>query len=386
MDPFITPTKASDLHNELHNKGRPQNIFNYKGFQNIPHGRVEHRIIKPSVVPTSASPHSMDVVFKIPRVGMLMNAFIKTNATTTGNNSNVEEQIGERLYSLINLRTERGPNLLATQTPEYCRIRVEKAYSDAKLAFNDLTSPSATWSNSAVDICTPLFFWNFEHPELWLPTFFVENLELYALVNTSAGMGLDAAISAFTTELHCFFYVLDEELENSYISRFKEETKLLAYDIRWTSQAIANGATSTSIHSLSKDVVFASHMLIKDSTNQSLGNVTSYKLYLDTHKVCDLAERESVYLLYWKEALHPTVTTDTLVYSLGNGSLSHWFSLSRNRYYESGSVSFDKIQNVRFDATHADPGDGNSVLHLIDEYWKVVKITPTGSIVIELLK
>ena len=279
MNPVLEANQVSDLSKHLTKEIPSSNPFGYFLQENFANVTKVRQVVEPDLAP-SGTTYGSTVNFRIPRTGILYKAVLESTLSTSGNNSAIEEGLGARVFSLIQLRTTAGQKHLCSQTSDYVQARIDSLPSQENSAINALVAPSSVFNANAVTCYTPLFFSCFEASGQTLCTKFLEDLNVVASVNSESGMGLLAPLTSATYRLHCYFVALEEEDYNSYIEmQFSKPITQLWYDI-WPEPVQSLNATDTSVSFASEfdGLVFASHFLLKDAQTAALSVIESISI------------------------------------------------------------------------------------------------------------
>ena len=185
--------------------------FSYRFESHYPNFSRERVSVQPVVAP-SGSTHGSELIFKLPRYGLVQKACIQCDLTcgaTDNTASSNDSRLGSRVFQSIELRSHN--KVLATMPRDYCDSRIQSADAVEALNYSYVTNCNS-FNNETITVYTPLFLPCFEKSSLFLDLSFCEQLDLVCTVATQAQMGLAAgALTSATYTLHVWYLSLDNK-------------------------------------------------------------------------------------------------------------------------------------------------------------------------------
>ena len=391
MDPVISSNKESPLLTSLERQ-LVEDPFSYRLSSNFPNLSKSKVTVQPQYQAAGTS-HGAELHFKLPRYGLASKMVIKNTMVASGNNTAVNERIGERVFSRIELRSHN--KVIQTQTPEFCAARVDNLGQEANNAYTSIEGIVPTAWSSVSGVCyTPLFFSFFEKTSNFLDLSFVEELEVVCTVNTKIGMGLPFALTSGTYELQVSYVNLADEAHQAYNAKnFPANAPLtmLAYNCypeTPVTVAAAGGAavTTTTVDLKTNNPVFATHFIIKNETdNQAVVPIDSFRITAVGREVMQQSSRENIFDTgsYGVSGATSGSGSGAVTYNAGSRVLTYFWGLSKDRTYNSGAAAFKNLNNPQAEITWIDNETAADVIkvHVVHEYYNLVSVNPSdGSV------
>jgi hypothetical protein len=405
MDPVIAANNESGLLQGLYNADKnseagPVDYFFYYNSKNCPN--MSRDVLEISnEVPITANFGNKEVIFTIPKYGLITHMYLQTTVTKSAANDSALDStmIGTRLYSSIVLRSQG--NIICTQTPLSCLAKIWDAPLEQSIVLSKCTQPSLTLNGATSPVIgTPILMPYFEinQHQMRLDAMGYEPLQIRAIINPSiTGMGLAGELTAFTPKLFVFYRKLEYNAYQAYrANNFGPQANLnlemLVWDTLTESTAVTNGTNETTHLIKCKNVAFKTNVCCVDAiagkdafldettkiTATTLGvsgqdiykslppNVIEYdEAQYEKHKVI------SAWSTIDSTAAN-TVTTLANVYRFF--TFNH--AIENNYVNQMGAISFTNTANPYVTITHTDPGNATTRLYVQHFVWKILQISP----------
>lgn len=405
MDVITAANKESALLTSLESN-QVSDIYTYRLLANLPNGSRNIWSVSPNIPPAGA-PHSKDVVFKLPRYGLLQRAVLKTDMVTgavgiTAWSGVDDKNIGERVFSDISLRAHS--KVITSSGPQHIRVRVDNADTEMSHTYAMLTQQfGATGTRSmgetasTITTYTPVIMPFFEKTSNYLDLEFVDQLELACTVNTAAGMGLPiagSALSSATFTLYLFFRNLSNEARRAYESKnFSPERPLnmLIYD-QYVEQFTLPISTTTSNLTATLNVphcVFATHFYVAQGVTGTTAagadwgpavQINNYSVSFTGRTILNNIPYEvqqydgASFNICGDKVTAAGAITKRNRFSQPSPISLYW-SESNDRTYNSHAVAMSNINNPQLTINCA-ANDYPGILYVVHEFWKLLSISP----------
>jgi hypothetical protein len=323
--------------------------------------------VQPIIFPSTSGIFNRRYVFEVPKnYGYLSSVFIKTTLTCTGDNTDVQDRLGSRIYKDIQLQTRRGPNCLMQVCPDYINGRLDSLNN--QILFDSIgqsMEPDVTFDNTSVTTFTPVPFFISESGSLALPTDYVEQLQVLAITADSADdMGLP---SDTLTVLTCTMIMVSWTLE-----QYNYRPQVLPVHNVYYEPALALDTSSTSdfMYLTCSRQVFNMCMVIRNA-NQEYHRINSFRLESNGQTLIPTMDRRINY--EFKDSSGATENNTT-------GTYSFWFTKTKDRLRVFGSgMNLDGLEPLRLTVNYDSIGAGYS-LYVYFEYVGVLQLGPTGAV------
>lgn len=334
--------------------------------------------------PPSGDPASKSMTFQLPRYGYLRNMVIESAITTAGNNNATMENVGERLFESIQLRSQG--RIIAQMSDGYTVIRGKEANATKAMAHSRLVNASGTtFSAESITVYTPTYFAFFEAVKNHLALHFVEQLQLVCKFNDLGGMGLAAALTAATCKLWMEYYTLDTKADNENLSRNFKPSKplnMLIYNTETEVTAITDSATSVTVDLKSNYLVRGIHFFVRDVATGVLNPITTYTIKASGR---DLRTSIPDKISDWSSAclgvgsgVKVSFSTDAVVSNQETKPCSVYFGLEESRKFNSGALALNNVSNPTLTATFA--AASTDELVVVYEYWSLYSIDSSSGV------
>ena len=405
MDVITAANKESALLTSLESN-QVSDIYTYRLLANLPNGSRNIWSVSPNI-PPSGSPHSKDVVFKLPRYGLLQRAVIKTDMVTGAAGVTAwagvdDKNIGERIFSDISLRAHS--KVITSSSPQHIRCRIDNAPTEMSHTYAMLTQQfGATGTRSmgetasTITTYTPIILPFFEKTSNYLDLEFVDQLELACVVNTAAGMGLPiagSALSSATFTLYLFFRNLSNEARRAYEAKnFSPERPLnmLIYDEYVEQFTLPISATTQNL-TMTLNVphcVFATHFYVAQGVTGTTAagadwgpaiQINNYSVSFTGRTILNSIPYEvqqydgaSYGVCGDKVTVGGTITKRNRFSQ--PSPVSIYWAESNDRTYNSHAVAMSNINNPQLTINCA-ANDYPGVVYVVHEFWKLMTISP----------
>lgn len=384
MDIVTSANKESALLSSLE-KTVKSNPYQYRYQSNFPNSSLSCVAVSPQVAP-AGNPVGNQLTFRIPSYGLLTDMVIKSTLTTGGDNSAVDNtNLGERVFSRVSLNSH-GKSI-CQNTSDYLHVRGKDSNVERALKHADVTNSTTSFDTTAISVHTPLYFSFFEKTSNYLPLDFTEELEVICDINSQAGMGLAAALTAGTFTLYCWYRSLDSDNNKEYIQKQFPSDKpfvSLIYDTFTETVPMANGSTSTNINLRSNSAIFATHVFCKNATDRGADKaITDLTFSVSGRNIMNAIPAD---ILRFREKNYGTAgmkmgDDGALTYASNElRPLSIYWGDVKDRSFNSGSVSLGNTNNPSITISHADPGDATHSLIVVHEFWRLLTINPSNGV------
>ena len=298
--------------------------------------------------------------FNLPLEGFLVNTVIQTTLTCTGDNTNIEELLGARIFKNIFLK--QNNRIIQTLTSEYIISRIDDSGSENRDALIHSTEPEDNWNNNTVTVFTPLFLSVLESKEKLLLNF-TSALEIEIELNLD--LNLASPITALEPVLQCFINNHEDSFYKDHIlTFFKEENRSLNYDIHCDEIEVATNSTSTTLYLTSNHLVTSMHFLIKKQSGHSIHTIDTVAFYNDGEPIFEVSSRLNLFDNAFKDIRH----------NAGNRAIVYNFSGSKtNRNNHSGALNLASMSDAKYITVTYPTITQGHVLYVICEYLTIIE-------------
>lgn len=347
---------------------------------------------------TSGSLFGKTVRFDLPRGHMLRDLMLETNlsfggvAVTAGDaDAFWSTKFGLSLIESIELRTRSRS--LFTVTDDALRSMAQvsgtaksMAISRRAMLLNQTTGlvlSGALTAGDSTDVVTytPIFSAFFEQVESNFDLGFYEQLEVVVKYNSQARSGFNQTVTDFSPTLWMWTYVP----EMKYYSQLRAKNagratpmNALIYDSQ-TETTLCTGTTSNTADIKVNYPVFVTFINLIDNTaaglaarkriNQFDFSFTGRNLYEDMPQLIAMWEQES------QGNSQIEVNSDTALARQTNGTIACFWSLDpNNRTYNSGSISYNQINNPKIVLSHETVTAANTDMRITHVYWAILEL------------
>ena len=388
MDVVLSANRESPLASTL--QQQLQSDLSYRVSKNYSNLSTQVVKLSPNIAP-SGNPHSKTLDFLLPRYGLLKNLVIESVLTTAGNNtasSNLD--LGERVFNFCELRSHNKS--IAQNTAGYIKVRGKQEPVEIALGQSYITNAPANFSANSITVYTPLYFSFTDNIYNALDLTFCENISLHCEINTQAGMGLNAVLSAGVFNCYMRYYNLDTPAHKKLIDmNFKPERPLtmLSYDVTEEVFALTDSTTSTTVDLKTNNLCHSIHFFIRDTATAELNPITSYSFQASGRTIRDnIPEKLSTYYSALRGNSNATKITAVAKTDSVSGTIEHdmtvkcnsiYFGLDRSRDWNSGSISLQNINNAQLSVNYASASSDELVV--IYEYWTLISINSSNGVV-----
>lgn len=322
------------------------NPFSYSA----PNQSINHQKNVFTVVPTygPGTIYNRRMTFEIPKnVGYLSELYLETQITSSGDNSSIQDRLGSRIYKKIYIETQRGPNQIQENTPDYINARIDLLQNKELMIAS--MEPNPTLSATTSTVYTPLFF------TLGYDTNFVETIQINAITNDSYNlMGLSSnTITNIVSKLYLITYTIFDS--------FRTPSRMISYNC-YSEEPVAITTSSTSTRTFLEcdKQITAIHMVIRN-TNQEYFRINSFSL--------ESSGKE----------LFPTVPSFINNNNCDIG-MTYTFYLNSNRDRTTlAGLNLDGLQPLELIVNYDTIGSDYS-LYIFYEYSTIINISSLGSI------
>lgn len=397
MDIIIEANKESVILTSLAKSLRTD--LSYKITKNYPN--VSKQIINIQGNPSGAisTPAGKEVLFTLPRYGIMTGLLFENHLTTAGSNTMMIvsgtagtqcPDVGMNVFELIELRSHN--RVICSNSDAYLRVRSNSAKFNkgltakhrAKAFSTDGVTLATAWTAVEIYTYTPFYCSFFEDQRNYLDLNFIEQLQVRCVYNSTARAGLTDALTSATTTLWMFYYNMQSDhLSELRARNFSPEKPLvmLGYDTYVETGTLA-ATTTTTVDLKCNNAVFATHVYFRNNTaggealplviknvSVKLGGKTIYDT-VPAHVMNwenDNAGGAGILTLEGQTAAYDTVTVPTVP-----GPISIYWGLEQNeRRYNSGAVSLHNINNPQLVLTHPTASTSYDY-YIVHEYWTLV--------------
>lgn len=335
----------------------PENPFEYR----LKHSSgIGQKIIK-SVVPvrndTGSSIFNKSVVFEVPKHGYLAKLDLEINLTCSGDNTNVQDRLGTRVFKNILFETRQGPRTIQNIKPDYTNGRIDDLSYDLFNTIESSTNPSATFNANSITCFCPVFLSSGEMTSTYLDTENLEQLQLTCITNDSSGeMGLPSdTLTDWTFKLHCTYFI--SSFPNTQLNK-----TVLSYDsFHELPQVLTSGSVTTTVVIKCDKPVMNMHCVLRN-TEQEYYTINSISLKSGGKDIISSLDRRVNYF--------PTGPTNNNV----TGGLCYWFGLSKSRTHDPISMNLADMETTELTVNYTAVPDGTYSLYVFFEYWTVVTL------------
>lgn len=384
-DILIQAAKESVILTSLDNARKTD--LSYQQSHNYPLVSKQLLEVQPNIA-VSGAPAGKEVLFTLPRYGIMTNLLLKNNITVL-TACNISHAVGLCLYETIELRSHN--RVIVSNSDAYLRVRVDNAPIEKSFALtrraimsDNLTGvvKATSWTN---ETCfTPFFCSFFENPRNYLDLNFCEQLQLRCVFNSTARMGTDYALSAATVTLFLWYYNMESvALSQLRAKNFAADVPLnmLTYDTYTETGTLATGTTSTTINLNVNNACFATHVFLRNNTS---GEAALAPISLITSKMGGRTLYDAIpnlVMSYEQDmkgstGIQSTFGSDTAISKIAVKPISIYWGLEvGERSWNSGAVSFHNINTPQLVITHADPTTVTDY-YVVSEFWTITTINP----------
>lgn len=327
---------------------------------------VQKNLFKVSSINFKDGIYNIRKVFEIPKdIGHLSQIFIKSQVTCTGDNTDVQDRLGSRIYKHIFLETIRGPNKIIEIRPDYTNARVDGITNQVLFdtVSQSLEPDTTSFNNTTITTYTPLFL-PFENHSLSLLTNFVERLQITAITNDSYNlMGLPSdTVTNITSELLIVSYTLENYVYKSF--------RVPYYNVFYEpSVELSTSSTSASLTLDCNKQVFNICMVIRN-TNQEYFAINNFKLTSGGQDLIPVYDRRINY------ELKDGGSTD----NNSTGTFCYWTTCTKDRTLVFGSgLNLRDLEPLVLTVEYDTIGAGYS-LYVFYEYNTILNVSSTGSL------
>lgn len=403
MDVIIEASKESVLLSSL-SKSLVSDL-SYRIPKNYPLLSVQLLSITGNPSGAITTPAGKEVLFNLPKYGMLQGLEIETALVSSGTNGTMITggssgqhcpDVGLNVFSLLELRSNN--RVIASNSDAYLKVRtyadkfgpgVGTIYRAKAFSATDKTTLATVFTTAdTVVTYTPFRCAFFEDPRNFLDLNFCEPLQLRCVYNSTNNMGLTAALTSAQSTLWMKYYNMEAQAQADLRARnFSPQRPLtmLTYDTYVETGTLADDATSTTINLKCNNTVFATHIFLKKNDGSAaapllckdvtvkLGGKTHFNV-VPTHVMNvekDHYGGAGVVELYGNSTTgYPTLTTRVI-----HPITIYWGLEPNERRYNSGAVALNNLNNPQVIISHADPGTTHDY-YVVHEYWTLTSINP----------
>ena len=369
MNYVLNYNKQSHLIEQLHKTVPIETTFHHGILKNIPNLVKTQYYVEPS---TRTNSSNTSYVFQLPDEGFLLGLVLETQLTSEGNNIEAEERIGARVYQ--NIQFKQGNKILAENCPDYIEARIDESL-ESQDAFNEMTDPDQDWNANTITTYTPLFYSFTDKPSNALLLNYYRNLEIEAVKNEELDNTLDSPVTALTNRLVCFISYLDDSYYNSYVYNvfYQEYFNIFSYDKYVQKDSVSSGATSLRVSLQCYNLVFAIHLILKNTENYSQEQVKTLKVWCNSgRQIVDTTKR----LNYYDTGRQ----TGKISSHQGNLMFSYFFGISKDRDYHSGGINTVASRDLELEVTFDAVPDENYQLVTVCEYYTLLQTDRMGKL------
>ena len=396
MDVVNISNAESPLLNMLVKKGR-YDPFKYTMLSSV--GSLSRQRVEVDSQTTAA--FNKELHWKIPRYGILANAYIRTVLGFAGGATKaICDAVGCQLFSRIDLQTHN--RVIATQYPEYAQLRINEAPYEQRQAFRTATIESATADEEGsgvtqVVVYTPLFMSFNERSQNFLDCRFIEDLEIVGSVKAASKLAIGDSPSISEMKLVIMMFSPTEQDYRSYQDAnfsLQKPLSMLYYNVfHETPKTISSSGTSQRTDTVDQrcnNLVFATHIMIRDTDARDHAATPQPGLFeviggpnegSSPDKIVIKATGKELFSCPARELMlmdggsygrfsgtsNNKVDADTAQYSV-------WYSLDRSRTANSGSVSFKNLSSPVLELTWTPDSNSNYEILVFHELWQVIDV------------
>jgi len=248
MNTVLAQNKLSGFLNTL-NAGSVTDLYSYGLYDNVPGSIVKYVSVRPDIPASTTAPYLAEVNFKIPRVGLLKVVWVKTVFTPVITGALADAtNVGQRMFSNLNLNVQGA--ILCENSPHFVAAKQSILDICESQEHSRLTQPSRSMVSASgeITIMTPFYCANFEKPNLYLDTKYLEQMYITGIINNQIDMGLSSAtFTGFSQTLECQFVEMNDEVYQMYNARqfpSGEALNMITYDTVHQ-QLIETGTSAT---------------------------------------------------------------------------------------------------------------------------------------------
>lgn len=314
--------------------------------------------------------YNKKIVFDIPRNGRLGAIYLESTLTTTGDNTTVQDRLGARIYSDIELQTVRGAQSLFRNTPEYNLLRLDSLNTDKLSYVEAATQPSDIFNNNTVTCFTPVYSYFFDKAENYINTNHWESLQLEIKSNSSkVEMGLPQDLTVISCRMICVYYTMDKP--ESFPSN---DQVFLTYDsFVEPKAALSSGATSKEVQvSLKHRTIFTVNSLCQNDTTKDILRSSRLVLKNNNKILFDMPRVLNFSLLDEGE--------ESSTFESNSGFYTYWLSLKKDRSVANFVINLSQIENPFLTVSFNSTQNANYYLYVIYEFFSLVTVSPTGQV------
>lgn len=294
--------------------------------------------------------------FDVPRGGLLSGITLEFTVSSEGDNTEVEDRLGNHLFKNVELRTRDGSKCISRVIGELQDIRMDEMVSNK---FESVVEPDVTFSGNSVTCYCPLFMFCFEDIAKYFDTEFVEDLELIVdIADNKEEMGLPTDISYINCEIICNYLFMET------VTGPKD---VLAYNVFQEKDYAVTGTSDVRDLDVEK-MVFATHVgLFK---NRQILSIDRFKITSSNYDIADTTFRLNLCNMNDYRVLN------------GNQMLTYYWSMFNDRNNNSCFTNFKEVPNTTMTLYYRElSGYTRRCFH---EYWYVLRIDKQGRIFISV--
>lgn len=325
--------------------------FNYILEKNAPLLSKSNITVQPISLP-SASVYNSQLVFKIPRYGLLTGIALKVKVLGTAAPTATltrTTRIGARFFKNVSLRSHN--RVIQDGWSEYAESRINNASAEKANAYTNMTTPLPALANSVTsEFYDPIFPYFSERSENALDVAFIEPLELVITVDDRTGMWGSSELlfdmDFVSCELICYYTNLENKTQESLTaSQYPLSNPLtqLANDsyreVPVVVTETAGGTVDIELVAKTNNVVTSSHFRVRDKATNSLLPITAVSMISSGQTLVDSTRKSQIF----ENAFYDSMIANVPGSSSGNDMYSVFYGMSADKTWISGAQAFNGL-------------------------------------------